>query len=430
VVRSSLRLLAVAPDRVSLPLLAAVYRAALGAVDFSMFLTGLTGSFKTALAALCQQHFGASMDAAHLPGNFASTANALEELAFGAKDAVLVVDDFVPTGQSSDATLHLAAERLFRSAGNGQGRARISAHGELQAGRPPRGLVLATGEEVPQGRSIRARLLIIEVRKGEIEQAVLSACQESGRQGALAEAMYEYIRWISQRYEEVQQALRAHLEEETGLTVPNSSLAHLRLPRMLRQLEGGWIIWLRFALEVGAITRTQAEQLRRRARQALTEVALAQALYHRPSDPALRFLALLRTALSRGAAHISDGKGAPPDRPTLWGWRAKGASWSPQGPRVGWICSGDIFLDPGLSYEIAHLVAGSERLSVSPQALRHRMHRSNLLASVDAARQTLYIRRKLDGASRKVLHVKADDLQGSHVGCQAQFGFRRKSLQE
>ena len=61
------------------------------------------------------------------PVNFASTANALEELAFGAKDAVLVVDDFVPTGQSSDAGLHLLAERVFRSAGNGQGRARISA---------------------------------------------------------------------------------------------------------------------------------------------------------------------------------------------------------------------------------------------------------------------------------------------------------------
>ena len=64
------------------PLLAAVYRAPFGKTDFSMFLVGKTGVFKTALAALCQQHFGMGMDAAHLPGHFASTANALESLAF------------------------------------------------------------------------------------------------------------------------------------------------------------------------------------------------------------------------------------------------------------------------------------------------------------------------------------------------------------
>src|SRR5579871_2574134 len=96
-VRASLSCLSVAPDRISFPLLAAVYRAALGKVDFSVFLAGQTGVFKTAMAALCQQHFGASMDATNLPANFASTGNALEGIAFHAKDALLVVDDFAPT---------------------------------------------------------------------------------------------------------------------------------------------------------------------------------------------------------------------------------------------------------------------------------------------------------------------------------------------
>src|SRR5579871_5884837 len=93
-IRASLDCLSVAPDRISFPLLAAVYRAALGKIDFSVFLAGQTGVFKTAMAALCQQHFGASMDATNLPANFASTGNALEGIAFHAKDALLVVDDF------------------------------------------------------------------------------------------------------------------------------------------------------------------------------------------------------------------------------------------------------------------------------------------------------------------------------------------------
>ena len=66
-VRASLRCLSVAPDRITFPLLGAVYRAALGKADFSMFLAGPTGVFKTALAALCQQHFGAELDSTICP---------------------------------------------------------------------------------------------------------------------------------------------------------------------------------------------------------------------------------------------------------------------------------------------------------------------------------------------------------------------------
>src|ERR1022692_1205338 len=172
----------------SCPLLAAVYRAALGKVDFSLFLAGPSGVFKAALAALCQQHLGAEMDAQALPAHFGSTANALEEVAFQAKDALLVVDDFVPTGGAGDGELQGTAERLFRAAGNRQGRSRMSGKG-LRSSRPPRALVLATGEEVPWGQSLRARMLIVELRPKEVNRVVLSQCQSSARQGQLAVAM-------------------------------------------------------------------------------------------------------------------------------------------------------------------------------------------------------------------------------------------------
>jgi hypothetical protein len=68
-----LAFLSIASGRITFPLLAAVLRASLGGVDFSKFLTGRTGTFKTALATICQQHFGAAMNATNLPVNFAST---------------------------------------------------------------------------------------------------------------------------------------------------------------------------------------------------------------------------------------------------------------------------------------------------------------------------------------------------------------------
>jgi hypothetical protein len=271
-IRSSLRLLSVAPDRISLPLLAAVYRAPLGKVDFSLFLTGPSGAFKTALATLCQQHFGAEMDARDLPGHFASTGNALEELAFRAKDALLVVDDFVPT--EGDGRPQETAERLFRAAGNRQGRGRLEGHGRLRDPRPPRALVLATGEEVPRGRSLRARLLIVELLPGEVDQSVLSACQSTASRGELAGAMAGFLCWIAERYEDLQRHLLTRVRELRGRALPPGS--HPRLPTTLAELETGWEIWLRFASEAGAIGEQEHIKLTSRCCRALAELVALQ----------------------------------------------------------------------------------------------------------------------------------------------------------
>jgi len=155
---------------------------------------------------ICQQHFGLAMDSAHLPGHLASTANALESLAFHAKDALLVMDDFAPTGRYGDEGLESIAERLYRAAGNQQGRSRLVGNGRLQQARPPRGLLLATGEQAPQGQSIRARLLIREVALGEVDRDRLSECQRAGEKGRLAGSMGAFLGWIAGRYEELRAA--------------------------------------------------------------------------------------------------------------------------------------------------------------------------------------------------------------------------------
>jgi hypothetical protein len=273
-IRSSLRLLSVAPDRISLPLLAAVYRAPLGKVDFSLFLTGPSGAFKTALATLCQQHFGAEMDARDLPGHFGSTGNALEELAFRAKDALLVVDDFVPTEGMHDGRVRETAERLFRAAGNRQGRGRLEGNGRLRPSRPPRALVLATGEEVPRGRSLRARLLIVEIRPGEVNRSVLSACQSAAARGELAGAMAGFLRWIAERYEDLQWHLLTRVRELRSRALPPGS--HPRLPTTLAELETGWEIWLQFASEAGAIGEQERFELASRCSRALAELVTLQ----------------------------------------------------------------------------------------------------------------------------------------------------------
>src|SRR5262249_24070742 len=144
-------------------------RAVFGEADFALHLAGETGALKSELAALHQQHFGATMNRLQLPGAWSSTGNALESLAFQAKDTLFVIDDFAPQGSGADvARYHAAADRVFRAAGNHAGRSRLDSTAKLREPKPPRALILSTGEDIPRGQSVRARLLILELPKGSI----------------------------------------------------------------------------------------------------------------------------------------------------------------------------------------------------------------------------------------------------------------------
>src|SRR5216683_991406 len=169
-IRSSLRLLRVALLRVTAVLFCAIWRAALGQTDLTLHIAGPTGALKTELASLVQQHYGAGMDARHLPGSWSSTGNSLESLAFAGADALLVVDDFAPGGSVADvARVHREADRLLRAQGNRSGRARCRTDGTVRPARMPRGTILSTGEDVPRGQSLRARMLVLELAPGELD---------------------------------------------------------------------------------------------------------------------------------------------------------------------------------------------------------------------------------------------------------------------
>jgi hypothetical protein len=74
-----------------------------------------------------------------------------------------------------------------------------------------------------------------------------------------------------------------------------------------------------FALEVGAIHRIEQGERRGPNWHARQELAAIQPTYHRASDPALRFLSLLRAAMVAGRAHVTERRGGLPDVPDHWG---------------------------------------------------------------------------------------------------------------
>ena len=67
---------------------------------------------------------------------------------------------------------------------------------------------------------------------------------------------------------------------------------------MFAQVSAAWDIWLRFALETGAVTEVEREAIEAEVAAALMALADEQKGLQRAHDPVDRFYALLEAALS------------------------------------------------------------------------------------------------------------------------------------
>jgi hypothetical protein len=401
-------------------MLAAVYRAVLGGTDFAIHVTGGTGQFKTELAAICQQHFGPGMDARHLPASWSSTGNALEGIAFAAKDSLLTVDDFVPQGSANEVQrYHREADRLLRAQGNRSGRGRMRADGTLRPNKPPRGLIMSTGEDVPRGQSLRSRMLVIEVDRGDVDLHRLTACQEDASAGLYAAALAAFIKWLARRYAALQADLarqRAQLRDKAV-----AARQHSRTPGILADLAIGLRYFLDFALEIGAIESGERADLAKRGWPALEEAAEQHASHLAGAEPCGQFLRLLVAALASGRAHVAAPNGGEPDRPEAWGWRMvmigagmnERSQWQPSGRRIGWTERDAVYLEPEAAFAESQRLAGEqgESLAVSSKTLWRRLREKNLLAGWDESRQRNTVRRSLEGVKhREVIYLSSDSL--------------------
>jgi hypothetical protein len=408
-VRASLRMLEVAPETITFSLLGCVFRAVLGSVDFALHVAGPTGAGKSELASLAQRHFGAGLDARHLPGSWSSTGNALEVLAFAAKDVLVVVDDFAPASNQGDVErAHREADRVLRAQGNRSGRLRLRSDGSLRVARPPRGLIVSTGEDVPKGQSIRARMLTCELGPADLDWGRLTCCQKDAGEALYARSLAGFIHWIAGHRRELEELQRSWLPDLRSAAA--RSAEHRRTPEIAANLSIGWRAFLQFAESTKALSPDEAAILWERAWLAIGGAVAAQGHRQRETEPARRFLELLSSAMASGRAHVARPDGGKPDIDQgAWGWRrSPGEGWEPKGDRVGWLADdGSLYLDSDAAYAAAQKLAQDvgDRLPVTPQTLRRRLKEADLLSSTDVARQVLTVRRVLEGQRREVLHV-------------------------
>jgi hypothetical protein len=415
-VRASLGLLdGLAPDTVVFPLLATVYRAPLGPADYALWLAGLTGANKSELAALAQQHFGAGMTRTRLPGNWSSTGNALEGLAFAVKDAVLVVDDFAPSSSRPDADRqHGTAERLIRGTGNAAGRLRMRADGMLRPPKPPRALVVATGEDVPRGHSITARLCVLTLRRGAVDLARLSACQRDAAAGRYAAAMAGYLGWLAPQYAAVRAMFEPERVELRDRFV--GRFPHARTPDIVANLLLGLRRLLDFAAAAGVIDAAGQAALWARGEVAFRAVAADQGEHQRAADPVERFPEVVAAVVSSGRGFLAGGDGREPGlppAPEAWGWERREfragddarATFHPRGRKIGWVAGDVLYLDPDATYAAVVELARDQGQAypLTQQTLYRRLKEAGVLLRTDGDRTGYPV--MLEGTRRRVLHV-------------------------
>ena len=421
-IRASLRLLDISRGNAALGvvLLASVYRAPLGEaapIDHGVFLAGQTGSRKSEAAGLALAHFGRGFNARNFPANWDDTESDLEAKGHGAKDCLFVVDDFKPRGAANDVhKLHVKADRLFRSVGNQSGRGRRTADMKQRAAYHPRGLVLATGEDIPRGASLRGRLALVELSMADVDNAVLSELQASARSGALERAMGGYLRWLAKDMGEWKRALPGCLRAFRDRAIQEGfAKAHPRAADVYGSLLVGLDMFFMFAVASGAVSDEEKAERFEACQATLKDMIAAQGDLQADQDEVLQFLGFLKSSLNAGLCHFSDSlkQGAPAEHPSFWGWRMIPGHGDqpptvekPLGELVGWVDPVRVYLDGNAAFAAVQELAkaAGENLAITQRSLWARMAERGLLLDVqkEGGKLRLSPKRTIAGVSRRV----------------------------
>lgn len=346
-IKASLSLLDVAPRSITIPLLALVYLAPLceplrqAGIEpgFLLWIYGITGTLKSTLTALFLSHYG-KFDNKTLPCGFRDTVASLEDVIFGCKDCLLAIDDFYPSSSFSErGKLEYTAEQLIRSYGDRTGKGRMRSDMTARASHPPRGMAIATGEDLPQGQSTMARLFVLELHPGDIEKDKLTEAQN--QRDLLSQAMLSYLKWLSPQMDNLPQQLLAGFNE-LRIKAQGEGV-HARLPEAVAHLYLALSLFLDFAESQGAILESECRAISEEAWKILVEIVNRQSVAVKEQKPTEKFLLALRELLTQGKVYLANEKDETP--PELNGM--------PGTNKIGWKENERIFLNMEAAYNAA-----------------------------------------------------------------------------
>ncbi len=387
-VSESMNLLALAPDRATVPLLLSMYLAPLceffdqcgERVSHMLIVRGKTQSKKSTLTALFLSHFGAGFSYNTLPLNFQSTGNALCSQLFALKDVPAVIDDFHPTpGEKRGAVSEMTqtARRISRAVGDDAGRARLQSGGEMQTEKPVRGLVIMTAEFEPDlGESGDSRGYVAPLNPGDVPTgAALDMAQENAQNGLYASAMRGYIEFIREKQRDADAFLKwlrdTFRQERNRLNrLAGEYGGHGRLATAGAHLLTAAYLMLEYAQARGAVDQETATCLFESFQDTIGSGLAAHARDVRNNDPVVVFSQALREISENEYAILS-----PNDETTR------------TDAFIGYRVEGALYLSPKRTFAAVSeiLRKGGSALAVTEREMWRRLHEAGAADSDRAA---------------------------------------------
>lgn len=412
-IRTSLRMLDV--GTIGTVVAGATYKAPLGEVSphtLTIHLSGVTGKGKSFLCGIAQAHWGVYFDGQKFPAGWTDTQASLEKNGFAYKDTLFGIDDFKPRGQGKKYIEELCAkgEYVIRAHANHMGRQRLrsdlTSHGEYY----PRGVILSSGEDIPTGQSLRARMMIVEVQPDSINKTIAKELHDAAAKGVLSQAMAVYVRWIAPRMDE----LRAWADIRRVELVRSVTVDHARTATNFAELMMALETFLRCALEVGAITEEEHTERLAAADTNLRSLLGLQDEEQRSEDEVEVFLTGLGEALAAGLCHLvnyNEGKTdtisgvecteavEPPD-PEACGWISEPSYmtdqlvWRRRGYLVGWRRDETLYILLGPARKAVETLLQSP-ISLTSKTLLKRLRDAEAIVDADQGKNQKTIRRAI-----------------------------------
>jgi hypothetical protein len=417
--RASLDFLQVAPFSITVPLLAVQYLAPLSEFlhpAFTLWIFGQSGTFKTTLAALALSHYG-TFDTRNVPASWESTSNMLERLAFQAKDVPLIIDDFYPqTTKGEQRVLEEKIAHLVRSQGNLAARGRMKPDTSLRTSYPPRGIIIGTGEQLPNiGVSGLARLFQIEINSGMVDVKVLSKCQKQA--DLYPGAMRAYIDYLTPQIPAIKETLQDRFLELRSKLLENDM--HYKVPEVVTWLVIGFECAVNFWKSVGAMNEIEAKDLLNMGCAALQGLGEAQAHTIQDQDPCDRFIETIATLLADHRIHFADrNTGDAPENAEACGWvllndnsDAIKYQVANQSELVGWVEEDAIYLIPEAAYRavIKFCRDQGEPFVISKNEILRRLERKKILVAFPDGERTQTLR--CGGINHRIAQIKMSALK-------------------
>lgn len=337
---ASLTLLDMGSRAVTIPLFCAIYLAPLTTLlnpmpNFSFYLFGQSGTFKTTAALLALSHFG-NFSGAESLSNFDDTPGILEKRSFTLKDNLHVIDDFHPSSNRKAAeSKEGIAQRMIRAYANRTARGRLNSDISERGRFQPRGMMLMTAEEQPTLESTLARVCIIELTEGAIDRERLSNIQADAEK--LPYAMAAYINWIRENLSAIKETFPARFRELRARAAADGF--HKKLPEQAAFMGFALETSVSFFCERGVLSHTAAAALVAEGWDVFRQLAKQQQQRIEEDDPVTLFFEILATLLLQSQARLE----------CLPGYSGERIG---SGEQVGWYDANVVYLMPAAAWYV------------------------------------------------------------------------------